>query len=117
MEGGTLYVVGTPIGNLEDITLRALRVLREVDLVAAEDTRAARVLMSHHAIHTPMVSLHRDNEARRCGELLTRLRDGQALALIGSRQLLEIAVNQANAAEKFHVSKGDTVFITFQKTP
>jgi 16S rRNA (cytidine1402-2'-O)-methyltransferase len=82
VEGGTLYVVGTPIGNLEDITLRALRVLREVDLVAAEDTRAARVLLSHHGIETPAVSLHRDNEARRAEELLQRLLQGQAVALI-----------------------------------
>ncbi|UCD57661.1 MAG: 16S rRNA (cytidine(1402)-2'-O)-methyltransferase, partial [Candidatus Hydrogenedentota bacterium] len=55
---GTLYVVGTPIGNLEDITLRALRTLQETDLIAAEDTRRTRKLLSHYDIHTPMMSYH-----------------------------------------------------------
>ena len=79
---GTLYVVATPIGNLEDITLRAVRVLGEVDLVAAEDTRSARVLLSHHGVSTSTRSLHRDNEARRGAELVTRLQEGAAVALI-----------------------------------
>ncbi|HYG60393.1 MAG TPA: SAM-dependent methyltransferase, partial [Symbiobacteriaceae bacterium] len=58
---GTLYVVGTPIGNLEDITQRALRVLREVDVIAAEDTRQTRKLLTHFDIHTPTVSYHEHN--------------------------------------------------------
>lgn len=55
---GTLYVIGTPIGNLEDMTLRQLRILQEVDFIAAEDTRVTRKLLSHYEMHTPMVSYH-----------------------------------------------------------
>ena len=79
---GTLYLVATPIGNLEDITLRAVRVLQQVDLVAAEDTRAARVLLSHHGVTSATISLHKDNEARRAAQVVQRLQQGQALALI-----------------------------------
>ena len=79
---GTLYVVATPIGNLEDITLRAVRVLGEVDLVAAEDTRSAGVLLSHHGVSTPTVSLYKDNEERRGAEVAARLEQGAAVALI-----------------------------------
>ncbi|MGQ9652978.1 MAG: SAM-dependent methyltransferase, partial [Thermodesulfobacteriota bacterium] len=61
---GKLYVVATPIGNLEDITLRALRVLREVDLIAAEDTRTTRRLLAAHSIRTPMVSYHEQGNLR-----------------------------------------------------
>lgn len=78
----TLFVVGTPIGNLEDITLRALRVLREVDLVAAEDTRRTRNLLQHHGIHKPIISYHEHNEAKRAPLLLELLRKGQRLALV-----------------------------------
>src|ERR671935_716134 len=70
---GTLYLVATPIGNLEDITLRALRVLREVPLVAAEDTRVTRVLFRAHDIHTPLVSFHEFTSPRRRGRLLDHL--------------------------------------------
>lgn len=79
---GTLYVVGTPIGNLEDVTLRALRVLREVGLIAAEDTRQTRKLLRHYDIRTPLLSYHSRNEAERVPELLARLRDGADLALV-----------------------------------
>jgi 16S rRNA (cytidine1402-2'-O)-methyltransferase len=79
---GRLLVVSTPIGNLADITLRALRVLGEADVVAAEDTRSARKLLTHHGIRTPLVSYHRDNERARTPELLARLRDGQQVALV-----------------------------------
>ena len=79
---GHLYVCGTPIGNLEDITLRALRVLREVSLIAAEDTRHTRKLLSHYGIGTPLVSLHEHNEARRTPEILRRLLAGQSVALV-----------------------------------
>jgi len=75
-------VVATPIGNLEDITLRAVRVLGEVDLVAAEDTRSAGVLLSHHGVSTPTTSLYKDNEQRRGAQLVERLRGGEAVALI-----------------------------------
>src|SRR5919108_3705917 len=70
---GTLYAVATPIGNLEDITLRALRVLKEVPLVAAEDTRVTRTLFRAHAIHTPLVSFHEFTSPARRGRLLDHL--------------------------------------------
>ena len=70
---GTLYVVGTPIGNLEDITLRAIRVLREVDLIAAEDTRTSRVLMRAHQVETPLVSFHEFSGPGQVRRLVERL--------------------------------------------
>ncbi|MFM7102502.1 MAG: SAM-dependent methyltransferase, partial [Verrucomicrobiota bacterium] len=79
---GTLYLVGTPIGNLEDITLRALRVLRGCDVVAAEDTRHTGRLLQHYGIDRPLLSYHRFNEARRAGEILDRLRAGAKVALV-----------------------------------
>ncbi len=79
---GTLYVVATPIGNLEDITLRALRVLREVQLIAAEDTRRTARLLTHYSITTPSTSLHEHNEAQKTGRLIDRLRAGDNIALV-----------------------------------
>lgn len=79
---GILFVVATPLGNLEDITLRALRVLKEVDLIAAEDTRHTRKLLTHYAIKTPLVSYHAHNQASRGPELVRRLQEGQNLALV-----------------------------------
>jgi 16S rRNA (cytidine1402-2'-O)-methyltransferase len=79
---GTLFIVATPIGNLEDITLRALRVLKEADLIAAEDTRRTRKLLSHHGISTPLISYHAHNRARRGPELIRRLQDGATVALV-----------------------------------
>ena len=79
---GTLYLVATPIGNLEDITLRALRVLRECDVVVAEDTRHTGQLLTHFGIRKPMVSHFRFNEARRSAEILDRLRRGEKVALV-----------------------------------
>ena len=73
---GTLYVVATPIGNLEDITLRALRILKEVPLVAAEDTRVTRTLFRAHDIHTPLASFHEFTSPARRGRLVDRLADG-----------------------------------------
>ena len=78
---GTLYVIGTPIGNLEDITLRALRLLREVDLIAAEDTRKARQLLQHYGIEKPMTSFFAGNEHRKKARLLAALAAGD-VALI-----------------------------------
>jgi 16S rRNA (cytidine1402-2'-O)-methyltransferase len=77
-----LYVVATPIGNLEDITLRALRVLKEVDLIAAEDTRHTRKLLTYYGIATPLVSYHAHNQASRGPELLRRLQAGESVALV-----------------------------------
>ena len=79
---GTLYVVATPIGNLEDMTYRAVRVLSEVALVAAEDTRHSRKLFAHFGIGTPLVSYHDHNERQRYAELMERLQKGDDLALI-----------------------------------
>jgi 16S rRNA (cytidine1402-2'-O)-methyltransferase len=79
---GTLYVVATPIGNLEDITLRALRILREVAIIAAEDTRRTAKLLQHHAIRTPTVSFHEHNARARTPQLLKRLQAGESIALV-----------------------------------
>ena len=79
---GTLYIVATPIGNLEDITLRALRVLKEVDVIAAEDTRHTQILLNHHGIRTPLTSYHEHNERIKARELVTRLERGQDIALV-----------------------------------
>lgn len=79
---GQLFVCGTPIGNLEDVTLRLLRTLREVSLIAAEDTRHTRKLLTHYDIHTPLISLHEHNEHGRITEMLDRLRAGQSVALV-----------------------------------
>ncbi len=81
-ESGTLFVVATPIGNLEDITLRALRVFREVAVVAAEDTRRSGNLLRHYDIRTPLVSLHEHNEHRRRVQLVARLKTGESIALV-----------------------------------
>lgn len=77
-----LYVVATPIGNLEDISYRAVRVLSEVDLIAAEDTRHSRVLLTHYNISTPMLAFHEHNEAQVEGRILQRIAEGGAIALI-----------------------------------
>ena len=79
---GTLYVVATPIGNLEDITLRALRVLREVDVIAAEDTRRTARLLSHHGISSPTVSFHAHNTQTRVPQLVSRLQAGENIAIV-----------------------------------
>ena len=78
----TLYLVATPIGNLEDITLRALRVLREADLIACEDTRQTGKLLAHFGIDKPMVSYHEHNEAARTAELVAKLESGANVALV-----------------------------------
>jgi 16S rRNA (cytidine1402-2'-O)-methyltransferase len=82
MEPGTLFLVATPIGNLADITLRALEVLRSVHRIAAEDTRHTRKLLSHYQIHKPMVSYHSHNAKQRGTALLAKLHDGESLALV-----------------------------------
>jgi 16S rRNA (cytidine1402-2'-O)-methyltransferase len=79
---GALYVIATPIGNLEDITLRALRVLGEVDLIACEDTRHTRKLLTHYQLSTPTVSYHEHNERERTVELIERLKSGASIALV-----------------------------------
>lgn len=82
MQQGELYIVATPIGNLQDITLRALEVLKEVDCIAAEDTRHSRKLLNHFGIDKPMLSVHEHNEVQRAREVIAQLSDGKKLALI-----------------------------------
>jgi len=82
MEQGRLYIVATPIGNLEDLSARAARILTEVDLIAAEDTRHTRRLLTHCGITTPLVAYHEHNEDRSTGRLIDRLRSGQSIALV-----------------------------------
>jgi len=79
---GILYIVATPIGNLEDITLRALRVLKEVDVIAAEDTRHTRILLNHYGIQTPLTSYHEHNERTKAEALVKRLLQGEDMALV-----------------------------------
>ena len=101
---GILYVVATPIGNLEDITLRALRILKEVDLIAAEDTRHTKHLLNHFDIHTPLISYYREKEAERSEELVEKLLSGQTIALVsdagtpGISDPGAVLVNKARAA-------------------
>ncbi len=88
---GTLYLVATPIGNLEDLSFRALRVLKEVDLVAAEDTRHSRKLFNHYGIGTALTSYYEHNEAVKGERLLEKLRQGQSVALISDAGMPAIA--------------------------
>jgi 16S rRNA (cytidine1402-2'-O)-methyltransferase len=82
IQPGALYVVSTPIGNLDDITLRAIKILGGVDVIAAEDTRTTRVLLDHLSINKPLVSYYSHNEARRVPELIERLKEGKAVAVV-----------------------------------
>ncbi len=105
---GTLYVVGTPIGNLEDITLRAARILAEVSLVAAEDTRVTRRLLNHLGLRTPLLSCHRHNWSQRLPELLAALEQGD-VALVADAGMPAVsdpgaAVVQEAAARGFDVA-------------
>ncbi len=79
---GTLFVVATPIGHMEDVTIRAIRTLKEVQLIAAEDTRHTRKLLARHEISTPLVSYHDHNKERRSGELVGKLKAGSSIALV-----------------------------------
>jgi 16S rRNA (cytidine1402-2'-O)-methyltransferase len=79
---GTLFVVATPIGNLEDLTFRALRTLKEVDLIAAEDTRRTSKLLAHYEIRKPLVSVREHNEAKSAARLVERLAAGESIALV-----------------------------------
>src|SRR5512144_2982013 len=79
---GSLYIVPAPIGNLEDLTFRAVRVLKEVDLIAAEDTRHTQVLLDHYGIRTPVTSYHEHNERSKAHALVEQLRGGTSIALL-----------------------------------
>src|SRR5271170_5453768 len=102
---GTLYIVATPIGNLEDITLRALRVLKEADLIACEDTRQTHKLLSHFGISKPTTSYHEHNEAARTAELVEKLAAGLNIALVsdaGTPLLSDPGYRLVNAAIAAH---------------
>lgn len=82
MSSGQLFIVATPIGNLADITLRAIDILKQVDIVAAEDTRHSRMLLTHHGISTRLISLYGDNEKVKTASIIKMLEDGQSIALV-----------------------------------
>lgn len=82
MSSGSLYIIATPIGNLEDITLRAIRVLKEADLVACEDTRVTRVLLDHYDIKTPTISYHQYSGEAKVGKIVDFLKEGKDVALV-----------------------------------
>ena len=88
---GAIYLVATPLGNLEDITLRALRILKEVDLIACEDTRHTRRLLNHFDIHKRLLSYHEHNETRRAAELVRQARQGKNIAVVSDAGMPAIA--------------------------
>ena len=89
--GPALYLVATPIGNLEDITLRAVRVLKEVDVIACEDTRQTQKLLNHYGITTRTISYHEHNEMTRAAELIVNLEQGGRLALVSDAGMPSIS--------------------------
>jgi 16S rRNA (cytidine1402-2'-O)-methyltransferase len=105
---GILYVVATPIGNLEDITYRAVRVLREAGLIACEDTRQTRKLLDHYGIATPMVSYHEHNEAARAEELVGRLEEGVDVAQVSDAGMPGIS-DPGYRVIKLAIDRGITV--------
>lgn len=102
---GSLYIVATPIGNLADISLRALQVLKTVDLIAAEDTRQSKKLLTHYAISTPMISLHNYNEKQRGSFLLDALSSGKNIAIISDAGTPLISDPGYNIALLAHANK------------
>jgi len=102
---GTLYVVATPIGNLEDMTYRAVRMLGEVTLIAAEDTRHSRKLLNHYGIATRLISYHDHNEKGRAEQLLARLKEGENIALISDAGTPCIADPGYQLVQRCHLEK------------
>ena len=82
MEYGNLYIVATPIGNLEDITYRAINILQTVDIIAAEDTRHTLKLLNHYNISKHLISYHRHNEEEKSDDLISKLKEGKNIALV-----------------------------------
>ena len=104
---GTLYIVATPVGNLEDITFRAVKILKEVDLIAAEDTRHSKKLLSHYDIRTKLVSCHEHNEINKTPQLITHLKNGFNIALIcdaGTPSISDPGYNLVTAVAKEQIN-------------
>jgi 16S rRNA (cytidine1402-2'-O)-methyltransferase len=104
---GKLYIVATPIGNLEDITFRAVRILKEVDLIAAEDTRHTMQLLNHFNIQTKLISYYREKERERAGELIERLQSGVNIALVsdaGTPGISDPGAILASMAREAHIT-------------
>ena len=93
-----LYICATPIGNIEDITLRVLRILKEVDHVIAEDTRHTRKLLSHYQIQTSLISMHQHNEAERTEQVIELIKQGKTLALVSDAGCLVFLIRRALGA-------------------
>src|SRR5690625_5045786 len=96
---GTLYVIPTTIRNLEDITFRAIRILNEVDMIAAEDTRHTRKLLNHYHIKRPLVSYHEHNEKERTAELIHRLKNEGTIALVSDAGMLLFQIRGMNSSK------------------
>ena len=106
---GTLFVVGTPIGNLEDLTFRALRTLKEVDVIAAEDTRRTAKLLAHYEIRKPLLSLHEHNEHREAPRVVERILQGASVALVTDAGTPGIADPGARLVDAVHRAGGRVV--------
>jgi len=109
---GILYIVGTPIGNLEDITKRALRILSEVDLILCEDTRNTKVLLDHYQIKTPTLSYHQHSRLKKTEEIISFLREGKNIALVSDAGTPGISDPGNQLAESAISGSGDNIKIT-----
>ncbi|MFA7088108.1 MAG: SAM-dependent methyltransferase, partial [Patescibacteria group bacterium] len=111
MSLGTLNIVATPIGNLEDITLRALRILKEVDFVLSEDTRVTRKLLDHYQIGTPMISYHQHSGEIKAAKILELLNEGKNLALVTDAGTPGISDPGGNLVSLVRAELGDEISI------
>ncbi|MDO8559176.1 MAG: 16S rRNA (cytidine(1402)-2'-O)-methyltransferase [bacterium] len=109
---GTLYIVATPIGNLEDITKRALRILSEVDLILCEDTRNTKVLLDHYQIKVPTLSYHQHSELKKTEEIISFLREGKNIALVSDAGTPGISDPGNQLVELLISGLGDNIKIT-----